>query len=227
MLLKLRGGLDSFFVTILLGLLIGAFALWGIGPNMLSSANQSIASVGDTEIPTNRYFNRVQSRAQALQEQFGGQLTTPEIIRMMRLDEQILQQLLVDAAVSEHMSSLGMRASDELVRKELATIDAFILPDGSLSKEMIQQALISNNLSEKEFLNEIRTGVSRRQLLQSMLPENALPRYFAEKLYIWEAERRRATLVNLPADAITNIACLLYTSDAADEARSVDPGGRR
>ncbi|MBL4639981.1 MAG: SurA N-terminal domain-containing protein [Kordiimonadaceae bacterium] len=205
MLLKLRGGLDSFLVTILLGLLIGAFALWGIGPNMLSSANQSIASVGDTEISTNRYYSQVQSRAQAMQAQFGGQLSTPDIIRLMRLDDQILQQLLIDAAIEEHISTLGMRASDALVRKELETIEGFLLPDGSLSKEMIQQALISNGLSEEDFLNDVRNGVSRRQLLQSMLPENALPKYFAEKLYTWEAERRRATMINIPADAVKDL----------------------
>ena len=45
MLLKLRGGLDSFFVTILLGLLIGAFAIFGIGPSVLNSGNQSVATV--------------------------------------------------------------------------------------------------------------------------------------------------------------------------------------
>jgi len=205
MLLKLRGGLDSFFVTILLGLLIGAFAIWGIGPNMLAGSNQQIATVGDTEIPTNRYFSQVQNRAQQLQTQFGGQISTPEIIRMMRLDEQVLQQLIVDASVSEHMSQLGMRAPDDLVRKDLQNYEGFILPDGTLSKEMIQQALTSSGISEKEFLNDVRNGISRRHLLQSLLPEKALPRYFAEKLYVWEAERRRATMLNIAASDISGL----------------------
>lgn len=206
MLLKLRGGLDSFLVTILLGLLIGAFAIWGIGPNMLAGSNQTIATVGETDIPTNRYFSQVQSRAQQMQLQFGGQISTPEIIRMMRLDEQILQQLIVDASIAEHMSQLGMRAGDNLVRNEMGTFEGFLLPDGTLSKEMIQQALTSAGVTEKDFLNDVRNGVSRRHLLGSLLPENALPRYFAEKLYVWEAERRRATMLNIAASDITDIA---------------------
>lgn len=205
MLLKLRGGLDSFFVTILLGLLISAFAIWGIGPGMLSGSNQSVATVGDTEVPTNRFFNLVQQRAQALQAQFGGNFSTPQLVQMMQLDRQVLSQMLVDASVKEHISSLGLRATDSQLAEQLRGIDAFKMPGGGFSPELMQQALISNQITEKELFDDLRNAVTRTQLIESFVVEDMVPRSLAEELHVWQAERRRAALINFPADTLTNV----------------------
>jgi hypothetical protein len=205
MLLKLRGGLNSFFVTALLGLLIAAFAVWGIGPGMLAGSNQSVATVGDTEIATNRYFNTVQQRAQSMQLQFGGAISTTQIIQAMQLDRQILSQMIVDAAIKEHISKLGLRASDAQLANELRSIEAFSNFDGSFSPQMMKQALSQAKISESELMDDLRTGVARRQLLESLMVDDMMPRALAENLYVWRAERRQASLINISASALTDI----------------------
>lgn len=205
MLLKLRGGLNSFFVTILLGLLIAAFAIFGIGPGMLSGSNQSVAKVGDTEVSTNRFFNAVQQRAQALQAQFGGQFSTPQLVQMMQLDQQILNQMIVEASVKEHVSSLGLRATDEQTANELRGYEAFTNLDGSFSPQLMQLALRQNNITESELLNDLRSGVARQQLINSFIVEDMIPRDLAAELYVWQAERREASLINFAASEITDI----------------------
>ncbi|PCI64471.1 MAG: hypothetical protein COB37_01250 [Kordiimonadales bacterium] len=205
MLLKLRGGLDSFFVTILLGLLIGAFAIFGIGPSMLNSGNQSVATVGDTNVSTQSYVRQVNSRAQQLQNQFGGQFTSAQIINLMQLDQQILNQMIAEAAITEHLGSLSMRAGDQEIRSALQEIDGFVLPDGTLSKDLIEQALQRTGLSRVEFMTDVRQGISRQQLFESLASENAMPPKFAEALYIWQAERRRATLIDIKAADMIDI----------------------
>ncbi len=205
MLLKLRGGLDSFFVTVLLGLLIAAFAVWGIGPGMLSSSNQSVATVGDTEVSTNRFFNLVQQRAQALQVQFGGEFSTPQLVQMMQLDRQVLGQMLVDAAVKEHISSLGLRATDDQLATELRSIEAFSIPGAGFSPELMQQALVRNNITQSELLDDLRSSVTRTQLIESFIVEDMIPRGLAEQLHIWQAERRSAAMINFPADAFADL----------------------
>lgn len=205
MLLKLRGGLNSFFVTLLLGLLIAAFAIWGIGPGMLSGSNQSVATVGDTEVSTNRFFNLVQQRAQALQVQFGGEFSTPQLVQMMQLDRQVLGQMLVDAAVKEHITSLGLRATDDQLAAELRGIEAFSMPGGGFSPELMQQALVSNNITQSELFDDLRTSVTRTQLIESFVVENMIPRGLANELYTWQAERRSAAMINFPADAVEDV----------------------
>ncbi|WP_262695127.1 peptidylprolyl isomerase [Kordiimonas aquimaris] len=205
MLLKLRGGLNSFFVTALLGLLIAAFAIWGIGPGMLSGSNQSVATVGSTEVGTDRFFRAVQQRAQQLQVQFGSDISTPQLIQMMQLDRQILSQMIVDAAIREHVSSLGLRATDEQLAKQISEIEAFQSPDGSFSPQLMQQALFSSQTTERELFDDIRSGVARQQLLESFLIENMVPRSLADNLHVWRGERRNASLINITSADLTDI----------------------
>lgn len=205
MLLKLRGGLNSFFVTVLLGLLIAAFAIFGIGPGMLSGSNQSVAKVGDTEVSTNRFFNAVQQRAQALQAQFGGQFSTPQLVQMMQLDQQVLNQMLVEASVKEHISSLGLRATDKQTATELRGYEAFTNFDGTFSPQLMQQALLQNNITESELLNDLRDGIARQQLIESFIIEDMIPRDLAGELYVWQAERRQASLINFAASDVQDI----------------------
>lgn len=205
MLLKLRGGLNHFLVTILLGLLIGAFAIFGIGPGMLSGSNQYVAKVGDTEVSTQQFSNLVMQRAQSLQLQFGGQFSTSELIQRMQLDQQVLGQMLVDAAIKEHISKLGLRATDSQLSAELRGIDAFSMPGGGFSPELMEQALRSNNITRAELFDDLRSAVTRGQLIDSFIVEDMISRELANELYTWQAERRGAAMINFPADSLEDI----------------------
>lgn len=206
MLLKTRGGLESPFVKILLGLLIGAFAIWGIGPGMLSGNTQSVATIGETTVPTQQFANAVQRRAQQLQTQFGGQLSADQIIQMMQLDRQVLSQMVQDAAITENARELGLRATHAQVAAELRTYEAFQTPDGSFSPQMVDQALRQAGITQKELNTDVARMITRGQLVESMIAgQDLMPRALAEELYVWQAERRRATMINLSARDITDV----------------------
>ena len=206
MLFNLRGALDSFFVKALLAVLIAAFAIWGIGPGMLAGSTRTVAKVGDTEVPTQAFANAVQRQAQQLQQQFGGQMSTDQIIRMMGLDYNILNQMVGDAAISEHMREMGLRATETQLAKEIRSFEAFQAPDGSFSPEMMERALQNVGFSKEELYQDLRRGIARNQLLGSLGASTLLPRSMAEQLYVWQAERRRAAMINFAASDITDIA---------------------
>ncbi|RMB08794.1 SurA N-terminal domain-containing protein [Eilatimonas milleporae] len=210
MLTKLRGGLDSIFVTVLLGILIAAFAIWGIGPGFLSGTNTAVAVVGDEEIPPQRFASMVQTRARTLQQQFGNEMPADQLIRMLNLDYQVLNEMIAEAALMEYAGRLGLRATDDQVAEQLRSIDAFLLPDGSFSAEMMRQTLQSAGLSQQDLFADLRNAVRREQLLGSMTASTPLPRTLARRLYVWQEERRRATLINIGNDAVETV-------DAPDE----------
>ncbi|WP_417448949.1 SurA N-terminal domain-containing protein [Kordiimonas sp.] len=206
MLFNLRGALDSIFVKVLLGLLIAAFAIWGIGPGMLAGSTRTVAKVGETEVSTQVYANAVQRQAQQLQQQFGGQMTSEQIIQVMNLDQQVLGQMVSDAAVAEHMRNMGLRATEIQLAKEIRSFEAFQAPDGSFSPEMMERALQSAGFSKSELYSDLRRSIARNQLMGSLDGGKLLPRAFAEELYVWQAERRRAAMINFSASDITSIA---------------------
>ncbi|NVJ99017.1 MAG: SurA N-terminal domain-containing protein [Alphaproteobacteria bacterium] len=205
MLLKLRGGLDSFLVTLLLGVLIAAFAIWGIGPGMLSGNTQSVASVGDTKVATRDFNAAVQRRAQEMQQQLGGQFTAEQIINMMQLDVRILDQMVRQAVVTERSNELGLRATNDQVAKSIRGFAAFQTPDGSFSPQMVAQTLNQLGMTEKELTRDVRRSITSDQLIGSLVAGNTVPRSLAEKLYVWQAERRRATMINFAASDITDV----------------------
>ncbi|UTW54034.1 SurA N-terminal domain-containing protein [Kordiimonas sp. SCSIO 12610] len=205
MLLKFRGGLNSLPVTILLGLLIAAFAIFGVGPGILTGSNTVIATVGETDIPNVRYFSRVQQEAQQAQLQLqGANLPQDEIIRLLNIDQRVLQQMIAEATVEEHMRELGLRATDEQIVEAIRDVDAFKLA-GSLSASNIELALQNNNLNRDDLEELLSKGVTQQQLFGAMRETKPISRVLANELYTYQAERRWATLITFKASDITEI----------------------
>jgi hypothetical protein len=205
MLLKFRGGLNSLPVTILLGLLIAAFAIFGVGPGILTGSNTVIATVGETDIPFVRYLNRVQQEAQQAQLQLqGANLPQDEIIRLLNIDQRILQQMIAEATVEEHMRELGLRATDEQIVEAIRDVDAFKLA-GALSATNIQLALQNNNLGRDDLEDLLSKGVTQQQLFGAMRETRPISKTLANELYTYQAERRQATLVTFKASDIAEL----------------------
>jgi len=200
-----RSALNSIFTKVLLGLLIGAFAIWGIGPNLLNSYSNTAARVGDTQITAQELFNAVNQRAQALQQQ-GLTIDTPTLVKQYNLDYRILNELIVEASLVEHARTLELGASDETIAKEIASIEGLSLPVGGINVDLLKDQLRRNGVSLGEFQEDIREDIARRQLVTTLFNANSLPRFMAEELYKVERERRWATLVNFPASEQNDVA---------------------
>ncbi len=203
MLLKLRGGLNSFLVTILLSVLILAFAIWGIGPGILQSAQDTVADVDGVEISTQNFANVVQRRAQQFQLQLPGFGDVNEIVQATNLDYQVLNELLAAARIAAHTNNLGLRASDKQIAKQLLSIEAFKLA-GGFSPEAMRQTLISNNLSEEQFYTEIRRDVARQQIIDALAEGSVVSDDLVEAIYTFERERRTAELMSIRTADITD-----------------------
>jgi len=202
MLLQLRGGLNSIFVTILLSVLILAFAIWGIGPGILQGAGDTVAEVDDVEISTQQFFTTVQRRAQQFQVQFPGFDDTESLIETLNLDRQILAEMLSAARVAAHTDTLGLRPSDTEVAAQILDIDAFKLA-GTFSESAMRQTLATAGLTEDQFYTEIRRDVARIQLIEAMTEGGKSARDLAETLYIYDQERRTARLMTIRSADIT------------------------
>ncbi len=205
MLAKMRGGLDSIFVNILLGVLIAAFAIWGIGPSVFGGNTNVVATVGDAEISRIDYELTVRRQARNLQAQFQSDMSAEQIITTFGLDRQVVQQMITQAAYVEDGKALGLRASDAQVAKDLGAIEAFQL-GGVFSRETMRQVLNQNQMNEKKFLQDIASDIPRRHLVQSLVATSPIPRKMAEILYRHENELRTATMMNIAAADITDIA---------------------
>ena len=148
----------SYAVYGVLGLLV--LSLGGFGVTSFGGSAQSVASVGDREVGVNEYARAVNNELSRLSQQFGQQITL-EQARAFGVVDNVLQQLLSQAAVDNEVARLGFSIGDEEVRKQILEIPAFQSLGGQFDKVNYEERLRSSGLSTKEFENNLRIQTAR------------------------------------------------------------------
>lgn len=201
MLLKLRGGLNSVLVTILLSVLILAFAIWGIGPGILQGANDVVADVDGVEVPTTEYVNAVQNRIAQIQTQVPGIGDTQTIIQSFGIDRQVLSEMVRDARIAAHTRDVGLVAGNKQIAKEISSVEAFQL-GGAFAPDIFRQVLASQGMTEASFYERVRQAVKRQQLFTVLGSPGFDQNAYAKALYTHRNERRWAQIMSIRVDDV-------------------------
>ena len=203
---KVRSGLSSILVSALFGLLIASFAIWGVGGGMFISSSRVVATVGETNIATEDLKRNVENQARQYQQQYGGAVSTQDIILGLQLHQRTLQQMITSAALTDDAASLGLRGSDTQLAKEMLKIDAFQpIKKGVIDRETMMQTLQNVGLTYTKYIADTKQIIAQEQLINAVTAATPVPRILAEKLYSFRSETRSATLLSLPGTIIKNL----------------------
>ncbi|MCB5176023.1 SurA N-terminal domain-containing protein [Microvirga lenta] len=178
--------------TILFGVLILSFAIWGIGDIFRASAPTTVAQVGDTEITIDQVRNAYNNELQRLGRQFRT-VITPQQARAFGLDQQVLSTLVTEAVMAERARELGLSVSDQLVARSIMENPAFRGADGQFNRALFDQALRNASLSEAGFVQEQRLAMARIHLAEAIAGELTVPLAAREALHRYANERRTAS----------------------------------
>src|ERR1700743_3341747 len=108
--------LGKSIMTLVMGVLIVSFGIWGIADIFRGFGQSTVAKVGHTEISLNEFRQLYTDRLQQIGRQFGRPLT-PDQARAFGVDRQVLQQAIAEAAIDEESRRLGLAQSDEETRR--------------------------------------------------------------------------------------------------------------
>ena len=215
MLSKIRQSLGSFFATLLLGLLIASFAVWGIGDIFGQGRGRVVAEVGSTPIEAQAYYAEFQRTFNRLQQQADQAIDREQAIQF-GLHIRVLSQM-VDKALLDHKArELGLRASDAQIREKIREIGAFSGPAGEFNLAIYEQLLRSNGYTIPEFEALVARDIARAQLIDAAVSATPVPEPLSEALFRYRYETRRGDIVTVPASAIT-----LETEPGDDELRPI------
>lgn len=190
---------SNIFVWIILVLLIGGLAGFGIGG--FGNSTTSVGSVGDTDITVQQYQNALQQEL-AFESRLRGEPVSAVQARELGIDQRVLRGLAATAALSEETRVMGLSVGDGEVLRELQNISAFQGVDGQFDRETYLFALDRNNLRPTEFENELRLGAARSLLQQSIVGGIASNKTYGETLYRFLSERRSFRWAPLTADLL-------------------------
>lgn len=203
MLQQIRKSLTSIVVFFLLAMLIASFVLWG-GSGGGGVSGAIVATVGSQEISAVAVRDAFNSEMTRIREQFGNSVTTEQALRF-GVHRQVLNQLILNAALDEEAENLGLLGSDEEVRIWVRQMEFFQDLTGKFSEVTYEQVLSSRGWGAKEFEDRVRVDIARQQLVEGITETALVPAILQDTLYSYRKESRKAEIATIPSSAITGI----------------------
>jgi peptidyl-prolyl cis-trans isomerase D len=183
------------------GFLILAFGVWGIGDIFRGYGRSTAAKIGDTEISIEQFRQEYNDRLQ----QIGRQLrrpVTPAQARDLGIEAQIVGQLVAETAIDEKARKMGLRLSDAEVARSIMNDPGFRGPTGQFDRQRFEFAIRNAGYSEARYTAEQRKVSLRRELSLSIGADVPVPKTAALALERFENEQRAFDYVVLgPAQA--------------------------
>ncbi len=166
---RLREGVNSIAVKIILGLIILSFVFAGVGSYIVGGSNNSAAKVGNTDIPRGEFEMAYQNERNRMQAQLGDyfsqMLADPAYVESFR--KSVLDRMINDVLLDQQAEALGLRISDEQVRSMILDMPQF-QSNGQFDQEIYQASLRRAGFSPDSFAEYMRRELVREQLLNAL-----------------------------------------------------------
>ena len=154
-------------IWIILGLLaLGLIGFGGIGAD--GGSIRSIGKVGNAEISVDTYAQALNTAISNLSQQMGRTVTADEA-QSFGIQNNVLQGLMITAALDNEAENLGISIGDEVVREQLFANRAFQGLDGNFDEESYIFALERSRLTPSEYDDILRKEAARGILQSSVI----------------------------------------------------------
>src|SRR5258708_14239502 len=107
-----QGIIGKTIMTVVMGLIIVSFVIWGVGDMLRGFSPSTVASVGGAKISAQEYKVAYDRAIQQYQRRLRRPFTNEEA-RQIALDRSVLQQSLNEAAADDEAHTLGLDFSDD------------------------------------------------------------------------------------------------------------------
>ncbi len=192
-------------MSVMFGVLIISFGIWGIADIFKGFGQSSLAKIGSTEITTEQFRNLFTDKVQQIGRRFGRPLTM-EQARTFGLDRQVLQEVISDAALDETARRMGLGQSDADIVRAISSDPTFRGLDGKFDHERFVQTIRQAGYTEQRFIAEQRRVAMRRQLTGTIVAGLEPTKTQVEALVRFQNEQRSANYVKLTAAQAGTIA---------------------
>ncbi len=185
-------------MSVMFGVLIVSFGIWGIADIFKGFGQSSLAKIGNTEISTEQFRSLFTDKLQQIGRQFGRPLTMDQA-RTFGLDRQVLQQVIAEAALDEGARRMGLGQSDADIVRTISDDPNFKGLDGKFDHDRFTQLIRQFGYNEQRYIAEQRRVSLRRQLTGTVTSGLEPSKTQLEALIRFQNEQRSVEYVNLTA----------------------------
>ena len=178
----------SFFVKLLVGIIILPFVFWGMGDVFRGGSQNVIATVDSKKISTQEFVNYI-NRLNLSEEQ-------RKNISKTDLIEQILSDYIGKKVMSFEIEKLGIVVSDSALRDIIKNDKSFFKND-KFSRTEYEKFLIKSGVTAPQFEANIVEQEKRRQFLSSLAGGIVIPEILVKKEFRKENQTKTIQFIDL------------------------------
>jgi peptidyl-prolyl cis-trans isomerase D len=162
-----QGVVGKAIMTVVMGLIIVSFVIWGVGDMLRGFSPSTVASVGGAKISAQDYHIAYDRAIQQYQRRLKRPFTNEEA-RQIGLDRSVLQQLLSEAAVDDEARKLGLGISDGALDQAIMSNPSFRDKSGAFDPSRLAEALRDMDMNERMFRSELRKQELRQFIVAAL-----------------------------------------------------------
>ena len=178
----------SFFVKLLVGIIILPFVFWGMGDVFRGGNQNVVATVDSNKISTQEFVNYI-NRLNLNEEQVKN-LSKTDLV------EQILSDYIGKKVMSLEIEKLGVVVSDNALR-DIIKNDKSFFKDDKFSRTEYEKFLIKSGITAPQFEANIVEQEKRRQFLSSLAGGIVIPDILVEKEFRKENQTKSIQYIDL------------------------------
>jgi len=203
---SIGGKIRNLMVAILVGLLVIAFAVWGVNDVFTPNASNAVLSVGSKEVSRQDFETQFTRELRNIARERGEGLSNEEAYNQ-GLHNQILSRMVTDAVISLDADELGIGVNRRDARNSVKTVEVFQNElTGEFSEDKLNEILAQNRITRAQFERDTLRDLRRRQTVPAIIGGIEAPAQYAANYYNFITEQRRATILEINAKAVNTIA---------------------
>ncbi len=190
-------------MSLIMGLLIISFGLFGISSWLGSTTQSALATVGTSEISFETYRSAFAKELENLTRVYRRQITS-EQAKAAGIDQQILNRMMTDLTLDEQVKRSDLHISDDFIVKKLIANPAFRTKDGQLDRARLSDIASRNGLSDTGFVKAQGAMTLRQQLVETVSGGIEAPKSLTDAMNRQNNEQRAISFFRLaPANLST------------------------
>ncbi|MBS0517380.1 MAG: peptidyl-prolyl cis-trans isomerase [Proteobacteria bacterium] len=213
---KFRKYASYLIMTVLLGMLIISFALWGIGDMLrMGGSGNEVAHVGGVHVPLYGWLGGTSVSVDEVRERFNRQLDQiqrqtgqrPDPAQAVRygLNVRALEDVVQRAVIDQAMNDYGIVVSDDQVRLAIAQNPAFKGAGDKFDPMKYRNLLQQARISEASYVADIRRELASAELFGTIRTDGIGPKSLRDEIFKMESEKRVGETVYVPDSIITDV----------------------
>ena len=183
-------------------LLVFAFSIWGVGDIFRGYNANILAKIGNRELNAQNYLFSFNREVNRISNQLERIVTTEEAIDS-GLHYQILDRSLVELSANAASDEIGLIASDDAIKKRILSTNAFKNAFNQFDRNIFEQIIRQNGLTEDSFLVLERDSHVLSQLSKSIFKDINPPSVLNDLLFKYQFERRNVDYIIISPDEIS------------------------